>query len=100
MSWRLATFAPKDYHRNSQGLTSLPAPTPNLFRYKVPGTCLLLPRRTTIGTTGLNFSVRNGKRCFSSVKAPETLYPRFGVGVKNGKRCDPCVKSPELKNYF
>ena len=53
-----------------------------------PGTYLLSPRRTIIGTSGLNCSVRNGKRCFPTVKAPGhyirrifLLAPRFTRGV-------------------
>ncbi len=35
-----------------------------------PGSYLLLPRKTIIGSTGLNFSVRNGKRCDPCDKPP------------------------------
>ncbi len=35
------------------------------------GDYLLSPRRTIIGTTALNFSVRNGERCIHRVEPPE-----------------------------
>lgn len=41
-----------------------------------PGTYLLSPRGTIIGTSGLNCSVRNGKRCDSAVKVPEHYIRR------------------------
>ena len=41
------------------------------------GAYLLSPIKTIIGTSGLNCSVRNGKRCVPAVKAPEHYIRGF-----------------------
>ncbi len=63
-----------------------------LRRKRLKIKCLVLattyfrPRRTIIGTTALNGSVRNGKRCDHRVKSPRRNIQLFvGHAIENGE---------------
>lgn len=99
LSSALQGLTPARTYRFRYGRVSVPS-TKNLNRlsWRLP----TFPTRSIIGSTVLNFSVRNGKRCDHCDKSPrqmvQTINQNFSTGHgRNGKRCDPCDKSPTQK---